>query len=99
MELMGFLSLGILILLQITIFAFGYGKLSEKVSINRDTIKEISSKYSALSINVAKIEQHLTEINGSAKVSKLHNENTEKSLKEISESVAGLRERIAKLEK
>lgn len=63
-ELAGFISIVVLVVIQIILFAFGYGKLSQMVSNNKETIKALKDSAITNSTNISKIERHLDKING-----------------------------------
>ena len=63
-ELAGFISIVVLVVIQIILFAFGYGKLSQMVSNNKETIKALKDSAITNSTNIGKIERHLDKING-----------------------------------
>ena len=57
MEITGFLSLGMLIIIQIGYFAYNYGRLDDKVA-------NIDKRLNDLSHSVAKIEERLGKLEG-----------------------------------
>ena len=57
MEITGFLSLGMLIVIQIGYFAYNYGRLNDKVT-------NIDKRLNDLSHSVAKIEERIGKLEG-----------------------------------
>ena len=57
MEITGFLSLGMLIVIQIGYFAYNYGRLNDKVA-------NIDKRLNDLSHSVAKIEERIGKLEG-----------------------------------
>ena len=57
MEITGFISIGVLIIIQIGYFAYNYGRLNDKVA-------NIDKRLNDLSHSVAKIEERLGKLEG-----------------------------------
>ena len=57
MEITGFISIGVLIVIQISYFAYTYGQLNDKVT-------NIDKRLNDLSHSVAKIEERIGKLEG-----------------------------------
>ena len=57
MEITGFISIGVLIVIQIGYFAYNYGRLNDKVA-------NIDKRLNDLSHSVAKIEERIGKLEG-----------------------------------
>jgi len=58
----GFISLGFLIIIQIGLFAFGYGKLANKAENNYHNIGKLENKVEALRDKVVTLETYLKRL-------------------------------------
>jgi len=56
MELVGFVSIGILIAIQIAVFAYGYGKLNQKVCSIDKRLNDLSHRFDKIEERVYKLE-------------------------------------------
>ena len=55
-ELAGFIGIGILVVIQIAFFAFGYGKLNGKVSSIDKRLNDLSHRFDQVEDRVGKLE-------------------------------------------
>ena len=64
MELYGFVSIGLMVLVQIIIFAFGYGKISQKVSDLCKRVEGLEKKVNNTDTHLDKLIERIARIEG-----------------------------------
>jgi hypothetical protein len=62
MEVTGFISIGILVIIQIATFAFYFGKLNGKVDSNGKIIDSVDGRLNDLSHRFDKIEERVHQL-------------------------------------
>ena len=55
MEIVGFLSLGVLVVIQITYFAYSFGKLNGKVASIDKRLNDLTHRYDRIEERIRKI--------------------------------------------
>lgn len=55
-ELVGFASIGILIAIQLVAFAYGYGKVNQKVNDISHQLNDLSHKFNSVESRVGRLE-------------------------------------------
>lgn len=60
----GFISIGVLVVIQIVCFAYGYGKLSQKVNDSADRINKVEKRQSSMNGDTKDILNRVAWIEG-----------------------------------
>jgi len=64
MELYGFVGIGLMVLMQIIMFAFGYGKISQKVSDLCKRVEGLEKKVNNTDTHLDKLIEKIARIEG-----------------------------------
>ena len=56
MEITGFVSIGVLVVIQIALFSYGYGKLNGKVASIDRRLNDLTHRYDRMEDRIGKLE-------------------------------------------
>ena len=58
----GIISIGVLLVIQIVVFSFGYGTLTQQVSFNREIISQYQATQATIMVQLSDLSTRLTKI-------------------------------------